>query len=118
MQARQGPDLHDLNNPLASVVTSLDLATRDVADALAAHGATALLVGLRDEIRDARRGAERLRRLVRDAVPCEAAEARAAAPPPIAAAPRRGRILVIDDEPMLGRLVHRSLSPEHDVVMV
>jgi CheY-like chemotaxis protein len=29
---------------------------------------------------------------------------------------RRGRILVIDDEPMIGRSLQRKLSPEHDVV--
>jgi len=29
---------------------------------------------------------------------------------------RRGRILVIDDEPMIARLVQRTLSAEHDVV--
>jgi signal transduction histidine kinase len=31
---------------------------------------------------------------------------------------RRGRILVVDDEPMLGRAVRRMLSSEHDVLAV
>jgi len=39
-------------------------------------------------------------------------------PPPAAAAPgRRGRILVVDDEPLVGRAVSRILSPPHDVVV-
>lgn len=33
-------------------------------------------------------------------------------------AQRRGRILVVDDEPMVAKAVRRSLSPEHEVVTV
>jgi signal transduction histidine kinase len=41
-------------------------------------------------------------------------------PPPPEAAPagRRGRVLVIDDEPMLGTAVRRMLSGEHEVTAV
>ena len=42
-----------------------------------------------------------------------------AAPPMVAVAPpRRGRILVIDDDPRIGEAVRESLAPEHDVVTV
>jgi CheY-like chemotaxis protein len=46
---------------------------------------------------------------------------RAAGPPTDAPAPRprrRGRILVIDDEPLIGRVVRTALSTEHDVEVV
>ena len=40
------------------------------------------------------------------------------APTPVAATPcRRGRILVIDDEPMIGAAIRRSLSPRHEIVV-
>jgi CheY-like chemotaxis protein len=38
----------------------------------------------------------------------------AVASPP---SPRRGRVLVVDDEPAVGRVVARTLSAEHDVVV-
>jgi PAS domain S-box-containing protein len=41
-------------------------------------------------------------------------------PPPAAepAPPRRGRVLVIDDEPMMAKVLHRTLARDHDVVTV
>jgi len=33
-------------------------------------------------------------------------------------APRRGRVLVVDDEPAVGRTIHRMLSDRHDVVVL
>jgi PAS domain S-box-containing protein len=42
-------------------------------------------------------------------------------PPPAAASappPRRGRVLVIDDEPMMAKVLHRTLATDHDVVAV
>jgi len=42
-------------------------------------------------------------------------------PPPAAASvppPRRGRVLVIDDEPMMAKVLHRTLAADHDVVTV
>jgi signal transduction histidine kinase len=38
-------------------------------------------------------------------------------PIPRPAIGRRGRILVVDDEPMLGAVVRRALTPEHDVTV-
>jgi len=31
---------------------------------------------------------------------------------------RRGRVLAVDDEPIIAKAVQRALAPEHDVVMV
>ncbi len=54
---------HEINNPLASVIANLDLATTD----LAKLGETVPLPSdLVEEIRDARLGAERVRDIVRD----------------------------------------------------
>ena len=41
-------------------------------------------------------------------------------PAPVASSvlERRGRILVIDDEPLVGRAIEAALSPEHEVVVV
>ena len=33
-------------------------------------------------------------------------------------AERRGRILIVDDEPMIGRVMQRALASEHDVTLV
>jgi len=48
-----------------------------------------------------------------------AASARASAPPssrpPALTSRRRGRVLVVDDEPMVATAVRRTLSPDHDV---
>jgi PAS domain S-box-containing protein len=40
----------------------------------------------------------------------------ASRPSPSSPDPRRGRILVIDDDPMVAAAVRRTLSPDHDVV--
>jgi signal transduction histidine kinase len=54
----------------------------------------------------------------RIALPPACGEVPEAAPPLVldVAAPRRGKILLIDDEPMVTKALLRTLSPEHDVV--
>jgi signal transduction histidine kinase len=37
--------------------------------------------------------------------------------PPLGAAPRRRRLLVVDDEPLIGRIIARALEPDHEVVL-
>jgi PAS domain S-box-containing protein len=37
---------------------------------------------------------------------------------PVPAAPARGRLLVVDDEPLVGTVIQRTLRAEHDVVVV
>jgi PAS domain S-box-containing protein len=54
---------HEINNPLASVITNLDLAARDAAELMERTGFTSELI---DELNDAREGAERVRRIVKD----------------------------------------------------
>ncbi len=53
---------HEINNPLASVVTNLALALQEL-DRVEGHG---LSLDFREELRDAREGAERIRVIVRD----------------------------------------------------
>ena len=48
----------------------------------------------------------------------EAAEPEATPPPDAVVSGRKGRILVVDDEPMLGAAVRRILSAEHEVLVV
>jgi CheY-like chemotaxis protein len=55
----------------------------------------------------------------RTTLPALEGDADQASPLPAAVAPgRRGRVLVIDDEPLLGTAIRRMLSAEHDVVVV
>ncbi len=110
-----GFDAHQFNNPLAALVTNLELASRDIDEAIAVHGDTALLVALREEIRDARRGAERLHQVVRELAGDRSDPPTATSAVPVAS--RRGRVLVVDDEPLMGRLVQRTLGTEHEVVV-
>jgi PAS domain S-box-containing protein len=54
---------HEINNPLASVITNLDLALRDAGELLEEASSPSELL---DELKDAREGAERVRRIVKD----------------------------------------------------
>ncbi len=56
---------HEINNPLQSILTNLELATKEVAEVIRDHG-DAYLGELPAELRDARDAAERLRHIVRD----------------------------------------------------
>lgn len=110
---------HEINNPLATVIANLDLVHRQIA-------ALATEVDLRDrlqevveEVRDARASAYRLREIVRDLLPpstrsVDASALAADVGPPA----RRGKILVIDDEPMVARSLGRVLEQDHDVTIV
>jgi CheY-like chemotaxis protein len=104
---------HDINNPLAAVIANLDLALREVRS-----GASRVSSDLLEELTDAREAAERVRIIVRD---MGVYGDRLRAPDPSAetggtlAPSRRGRVLVIDDEPIIGAIVRRTLA-EHDVV--
>jgi signal transduction histidine kinase len=57
---------HEINNPLASVMANLEMATRDIAAWSVRIGPAPELAEVQDELRDARHGAERIRNLVRD----------------------------------------------------
>ncbi len=48
--------------------------------------------------------------------PVPAVTAPVLAPQPVATAIRRGRVLIIDDEPMIGSAIRRTLRAQHDVV--
>ncbi|HEU4385136.1 MAG TPA: PAS domain S-box protein [Anaeromyxobacteraceae bacterium] len=56
--------------------------------------------------------------LFRVRLPAARGEAAGAEPPPPAATASRARILVVDDEPMVGRAVARILGTEHEVAAV
>ncbi len=57
--------------------------------------------------------------VIQTVLPVALADASAVSTPPVAlVARRRGRILVVDDEPMIGAAVRRMLSPEHEVLAV
>jgi PAS domain S-box-containing protein len=59
---------HEINNPLSYVIGGLDLVARDLVAARAAAAVSdgALFDALEERVRDARRGAERVRGIVRD----------------------------------------------------
>jgi CheY-like chemotaxis protein len=101
------------------VIANLDLVDRQIA-------ALATEVDIRDrlqevieEVRDARTSAYRLREIVRDLLPSSGASFDPLAPSPEGApSARRGKILVIDDEPMVARSLGRVLQQDHDVTIV
>lgn len=57
---------HEMNNPLASVLANLELAQVDAAEMLRQGVSGALLDGLRQELRNARESAERVRQILHD----------------------------------------------------
>jgi signal transduction histidine kinase/CheY-like chemotaxis protein len=57
---------HEINNPLASVMANLDLAARELAELGEKLSIGAELSEVREELRDARDAAERIRNIVRD----------------------------------------------------
>lgn len=57
---------HEINNPLASVMANLEMASRDIVEHCEKFGFANELSHVRDQLRDAREGAERIRNLVRD----------------------------------------------------
>ena len=57
---------HEINNPLATVLANLELATRETGDLIRELGELPRLLELRDELRDAREAADRVRTTVRD----------------------------------------------------
>ena len=118
---------HGLNNPLAIVVSNLGFALEQLA-LLPGPGAPELAAA----VRDARDGAERISKIVRETlrgVRPAGVEAQRAGRPQSPPSPQRGgeqleprtralpRILVIDDEPMVGLAVERTLRVENDVTL-
>jgi signal transduction histidine kinase len=57
---------HEINNPLASVMANLEMASRDIVKHAGRLGLATELAEVCDQLRDAREGAERIRNLVRD----------------------------------------------------
>lgn len=111
--------IHEINNPLSVVIANLELALRRLTMDTTAVSPIAL-----EELRDAAACAEMVRRIV-DAL--DGSVRRGAwtretdTPAPAPAAPaawRRGRVLVIDDDWRVARMIARVLAEEHEVFAV
>jgi PAS domain S-box-containing protein len=113
---------HELNNPLASVITNLELAMRDIAGASVTPPSDDLL----EILQDARDAAERVRHIVRDFGTGSRRDGEVRGPAGVQrllestprlepSVTRRGRLLVIDDDASVTRAVKRMLQREHDV---
>jgi CheY-like chemotaxis protein len=110
---------HEINNPLATVITNLDLIGRQIAVIAAEPDLRDRLKEVIEEVRDATASAYRMREIVRNLLPPSPADDDPPAPSAGAALPlRRGKVLVIDDEPMVARSLGRVLEPDHDVTIV
>ncbi len=129
--------VHQVNNPLSSVMANVAFAVENLEALRGAFstGSAALrsaerarLLGVIDEVcavlDDAFRSSAQVREIIRQVGRVGRADGAAdeAAPQPGSdadrdkiATPRRGRVLVIDDEPAVARSVERILRGQHDV---
>jgi CheY-like chemotaxis protein len=122
---------HQINNPLAVAITNIEF----MSDLLVQYAKTASdardasrIAALVDPMRDSREALERIRDIVRElemgsffraqrpAVPGERAVPVLSSGPPAVA--RRARVLVVDDEVALCRILVRALEDDHDVEAV
>jgi CheY-like chemotaxis protein len=118
-QKSPGLIAHEINNPLATVIANLDLVDRQLAAIAAELDIRDRMQEVIEEVRDARASAYRLREIVRDLQTPATGPFDAVAPSAdVAPTPRRGKILVIDDEPMVARSLGRVLEQDHDVTIV
>lgn len=116
---------NEIDDPLALVITNLDAAIRRLGRvSLQGEAGPGVALGealeLLDLLEDAREGAEQVRLIVRDLGAFAAAAGNGAGPieprREPAARLRRGRVLIIDDEPLLARAIAGTLEPEHEAV--
>jgi CheY-like chemotaxis protein len=91
------------------------------------------LSAVRDALREARQGADHVRQIARDLAGyppesrrgarasveprADAERAPTGASPPNSPTPLRGRVLVVDDEPMIVRAIQRLLEGEHEIYL-
>jgi CheY-like chemotaxis protein len=106
---------HDINNPLAIVLSNLEFAIGELGSLPGGEG-------IAEALGEARQAVERIRDLVASyASAPEGAASTASEPEPAPEstrlAPPKARVLVVDDEPMLGRAISRGLR-EHEVIVV
>ena len=110
---------HAVNNPLASVASALRFLEEEL-ERIAADPARlpAQLPQLRQALADATRGAERVRDLIRGLQPAETPGAAVTEDGTAPASPLRGRVLVVDDDPLVGRSMARLLHGQHEVTVL
>jgi DNA-binding NtrC family response regulator len=115
---------HEINNPLAAVIGNLELLALELTDIAERLNLWESLGDAFAELGDAREGANRVRRIVlglRQSAPRASDAAAERALPPVASADvpsiRRGRVLIVDDDPMLASVISRTLAEAHDVVV-
>jgi CheY-like chemotaxis protein len=112
---------HEINNPLATVIANLALIDRQITRIAAELDIGDRLKEVMEEVRDATASAHRLRDIVRALLPPSTGAGSASPPAPVPSPgppARRGKILVIDDEPMVARSLGRVLEDDHDVTIV
>lgn len=116
-RTRYGQFAHDINNPLAIVLANLEFALAELGSQPEGGGEVVEALG------EAREAVERIRDLVSRYVAemSEASQAATMAPEPMPQStpvvPVKARVLVVDDEPMLGRAISRGLR-DHTVTAV
>lgn len=113
---------HEVNNPLACVVSNIELAIEDLR--AQRHPGGGDPGGLEGLLLEAQHGAARIRTIIaelqafaRGEAPSDDRARLAAASEPLVTVARRGAILVVDDEPSIGVVLRRVLR-DHDVTFV
>lgn len=112
---------HDINNPLAGLMASLDMALGLLEDEVDAGNQNALEV--RDLLRDGKAAAVRIQTVVRQlgeragiAEPPPPSTTRPSRPKVPVGSTRKVRVLVVDDEPIVATALQRALRDEEVVV--
>ena len=108
---------HEINNPLAYITINLCYALEELREAIAAGKPPPLevLASLEEAKDGAKRAASIVRNLERCARPEAGPEGGAHPEAAEAVSQRSGRVLVVTDEPLIGRSLRRMLAPQHQV---
>ncbi len=110
---------HEINNHLACIIGSLALASSHVSRRADNSRPAADPNDVQEQLRDAREAASRIHALIESLSGGEDSTRLARQPNPTRSpqsGPKRGRVLIIDDEPLVAKAVGRMLSIEHEVI--
>ncbi len=103
---------HEINNPLSVIVANATFAVEELEKI---RKGDPLFDEIMDSIKDIQDASERVRKIVLDLKLFSQPQNETIQPVHVHV--RRSKVLVIDDEPMLLKLIQRTLGEDHDVII-